>query len=47
MEINTFLYEKKDFGLCSQNIFNYEGFALWIEKSLCNKLNKSYIWELK
>ena len=49
---NTFLYEEvnpkeQPFGLCKQNIANYEGFALWLESLLCKETNNYDIWQLK
>jgi len=47
-----FLFEKinpleQPLGLCTQNIGNYEGFAVWLEALLCKETNNSEVWKLK
>jgi hypothetical protein len=49
---NKFLHDEVEpqiqpLGLCSQNIGNYEGFAVWMEALLCEELGKQKIWETK
>lgn len=34
-------------GLCSKNIFNYEGFAMWCEALLCDETGNSMEWQQK
>lgn len=51
-DADAFLYGVVDpriqpLGLCSRNIGNYEGFALWLESLLCKETGNAAAWELK
>ena len=35
------------FGTTQYNIYNYEGFAIWLEALLCNETGNKDIWNLK
>jgi predicted nucleotidyltransferase len=37
--------EQQLFGLARQNIWNYEGFAVWLEHLLCKETGNSSIWQ--
>ncbi len=48
----SYLFDKinsseQQFGICSWNIGNYEGFAVWLEALLCEETNNREIWNLK
>ena len=51
-DADAFLYDEvnpiiQPLGLCSRNIGNYEGFALWLESLLCEETGNTAVWELK
>ncbi len=49
---SQFLYEETNshiqpLGLTKHNIYNYEGFAMWLEEVLCKETGNNAIWEAK
>lgn len=47
---NDFLFNKinkQKFGICDYNIYNYEGFAFWLESILCEETDNTRIWNIK
>ena len=51
-EQNLFMYGKVDtkeqlFGMAEHNIYNYEGFAIWLESLLCAETDNKLIWQSK
>jgi len=43
-----FLYSKNSsFGLTNMNILDYEGFAMWMESTLCKETNNDKVWAKK
>jgi len=43
-----FLYSKSSsFGLTNMNILDYEGFAMWMESTLCKATNNGKVWDKK
>lgn len=48
-DTKSYLYDQIDrarqpFGICNQNIANYEGFAVWMEELLCCETNNEKHW---